>query len=736
MAYTLGHPSRQFLLGMAALMVAAPWVYGTLPSAETAPSTSPAPTSEPAQTSPASAPSPVLREIPKLDLSRYMFEDQIQPGMKGYGLTVMHGAEIQRFEIEVIDVVKNFSPGNNAILVRCSGLGLEKSGIIAGMSGSPVYINDKMIGAIAYGWDLSKDPIGGVQPIRQMLNIPLVAPTTGETKGASKAGVWGNKPLWTQPGTMTDAAWKNPNWRPLLTHMMPQGLANQHLPEPNGGLPYSPTEINLASGKGLRPLASPLMTSGLSAASLAYLNSTLAPLGLIPVNAGAGVGMGGSGNNEGGVAGSMEGKSIGGAGRLKPDAIKLEPGSALAITLMSGDMDLSGIGTVTEVADGHIWAFGHAMFAEGPNELPISTGYIYTIMPNLSQSFKMGTSFSPAGQLVTDEQTGIVGRFGKGPDLVPVTIAVKSTDGSVNHTYQYQMVMHPRLSVALMNVALNESVMAQRTMPPKFTGHITGEIKFNQGSLKVDTIGTTHTLSLNDFLMATSMLLDNKYQNLKLEKLQLNVAVDPVDRSAQIKSVHLARTVVTPGSDLVAKVVLELYKDKTTELQVKIKVPEETPDGQYTLLIGSAEEALSHEESMYPKRFAPEDIDSLKSALQRLLSYSNHQLYARLTLNSTGASEGRVEMPNLPESRKALYLEAHQRKSAPVYTVVGREIPTDYVITQGGETISITVDKNADKRYYQPNKMGRGFEDGGMFERGYRVRYGGSELNMATEPQP
>ncbi len=107
--------------------------------------------------------------------ARYLFEDQITPGMKGYGLTVMHGGAIERFDVEVIDVVRNFSPGNNAILIRCSGLGLEHSGIIAGMSGSPVFIHDKMIGAVAYGWGMSKDPIGGVQPIRQMLAISAKA---------------------------------------------------------------------------------------------------------------------------------------------------------------------------------------------------------------------------------------------------------------------------------------------------------------------------------------------------------------------------------------------------------------------------------------------------------------------------------------------------------------------------------------------------------------------------------
>jgi hypothetical protein len=114
-----------------------------------------------------------------------MFENQLKPGMVGYGLTVMHGADIQKFHVKIIDVVKDFGPDMNVILVRCWGLGLRHSGIIEGMSGSPVYIDGKLIGAIAYGWHFSKDPIGGVQPIRQMLHIPL---PSGNKKMAMRGG--------------------------------------------------------------------------------------------------------------------------------------------------------------------------------------------------------------------------------------------------------------------------------------------------------------------------------------------------------------------------------------------------------------------------------------------------------------------------------------------------------------------------------------------------------------------
>ena len=145
-----------------------------------------------------------------------------------------------------------------------------------------------------------------------------------------------------------------------------------------------------------------------------FLQSAFAGSGLVPVASGsAGATLGGVGD-------------LGGAADIKPGEIKLEPGSSIAIPLLTGDLDLSAIGTVTEVYNGHVYAFGHAMEAEGPSRLPIATGYIYTIMPTLQQSFKMGSSFQPAGALVTDEQTGIVGLLGLKPNYVPLNISVTS----------------------------------------------------------------------------------------------------------------------------------------------------------------------------------------------------------------------------------------------------------------------------------------------------------------------
>lgn len=620
--------------------------------------------------------------------ARYMFEEQIRPGMKGYGLTVMRGGKIERFDVEVIDVMKNFTPGSNAILVRCSGLGLEHSGIVAGMSGSPVYLEGKMIGAIAFGWGNAKDPIAGVQPIRQMLDIPVndAVPETGTVQTA-RASAGGRRWDATARSPLQIAGIKSAAWGPLVKSL---GRDNGRALPVRGDWQSDPRAASL------HPLASPLMVSGLSGDMLAFLKESLSPLGLTPVASGGG-----------GTVG--EGTQVGGVADLKPNELQLEPGAALAIPLLTGDMEMSAIGTVTEVSGRRVWAFGHAMLAEGPTELPIATGYIYSVMPSLVQSFKMGTSYRCDGILISDEQTGIVGQMGKKPHLVPIVLTVKNLDKSLNHTYRYQLAQHPRLTPEILSAALSQSLTAQRQLPKEFTARIKGQIKFAglpNATLTVNSLGATHGFTLLDVLMPVAMLSDNPYQNLKLESVELETQIEPADRSAEIRSIMLKRNVVAPGDELVAMVELAPFRAPPRNVQVTLKVPEDAPDGHYELTIGSSTMAISQEEHYFPQRYAPEDIKGLFSAVQRVLAYSPDQLYARLAMNVQGAAEDGREFRNLPSSRIAMYASEKRTNATPLYRIVGSQVEAGGIVADGGESFAITVDRNAGKRFFNARHAG------------------------------
>ena len=618
-----------------------------------------------AQTS-APAPEPTAATV-NPDPAKYLYEEDIHPGQKGYGLTCLHAGKIERFEITVIDVVKNLTPGNNAILVRCSGLGLEHSGIIAGMSGSPAYIDGKMIGAVAFGWPLGKDPIAGVQPIRQMLAIPVVNDKSDPAAGHASTRWRGNAGLAGQVKKLAGY------------RLLAKNLARLS-PDPANTWNASPRA-------GLSPLVSPLMVSGGSDRTTSFLTAALAGTNLVPVASGS---AGGTGAQLGGVA------------ELKPGEIKLEPGSSLAIPMVTGDMDLSAIGTVTEVRDGRVYAFGHAMFAEGSSHLPISTGYIYTIMPNLQQSFKMGSSYQPQGALVTDEQTGIVGVLGEKAKTVPIKLHVKIA-GALDHTYHYQLAPHPRLTPELLGAILSETLTAQRAMPKEFTAQITGEAKFAGATIPINLLGTTQDFQLAQAVVPVALVGDNPFKNLALEEISLDATITPANRAAVIKAVNVKNLIVAPGDTVSATVEVEPFQQPLRKLTIQLQVPADTPDGEYDLVVGSAEMALGQEEQFFPNRFDPQNVEALVAAIQNILGYQRDKLYARLVLDVAGAAQKGRELGNLPPSRVALYASEKLKDATPLHNAVLASVDAGGVL-DGGEMLTITVDKNANKRFYSEPK--------------------------------
>ncbi len=641
------------------------------------------------------------------DPAHYMFESDIKLGSKGYGLTIMHGGKIEKFEFEVIDVLKNFSPGNNAILVKCSGLNLENSGIIAGMSGSPCYIDGKMIGAIAYGWPLAKEPIGGIQPIRQMLNIPVDT----KTPPPARSSIWSDNPAYVK------AAAASP-YSPLIKNI------TKRLPaSPKPALPLNPDK----RAASLKPLATPLMLGGASPRTRAFLESAFAHSQFLPVAS--------SGASSTPTPGPT---SLGGIAALKPDELAFAPGSALAIPILTGDLDLSAIGTVTEVRGKKIFAFGHAMFAEGNTRLPIATAYIYTVMSNLQQSFKFGSSVTPAGTLFSDEQTGIVGISGETPPTIPITVAVSNRDGAVKRTYKYQLAHHPRLTPMLLPAALLESLSAQRNVPENFTVRIAGTATF-KGQDGPSTLNLTDVSSNNSFnpfsvLFPLAILTDNPYENLELTKLQLTVDIENVNRSASIKSITLDRTTAAPGDTVTATIEIEPYHATVRNISFPVKIPDDAPDGQFDLSIGSASEALTTETSNASYRFDPKNIAQLRTGIDRVLAYDNDKIYATLTLNPTGTAVDGIEKKSLPASKLARFASAKKAEEiVPILRSHTSSIDASAVIPFGGESFSLTIHKNANDRYFKPapknigNSHPNRFSD---FDTGARRRHSEPDFPM------
>ncbi|MBK8571232.1 MAG: hypothetical protein IPN91_01045 [Holophagaceae bacterium] len=285
---------------------------------------------------------------------------EIRAGMKGHGRTVFQGGKIDRFEFEVLGVQKNAAPGRSRIMVRASGGPLADTGILAGMSGSPCYIDGKLIGALSTGIAFEKEPIGGITPIAEMLDqlrdIPELSPS--------------RTPLILpklEPPKVLKAA--------LLGQML---------------------DFNTLTGQGdPQALPMPLAGSALGAEAQRLWSGWPVTFTAVPTLSGG-----------------------------REDASPIEPGGMAAITLMQGDLDLAASGTITYVSGKRILLFGHQLFNLGPVDLPLWSATVSTTVASYQNSFKLAMPVAPIGALRLDRSSGVAGILGAEARMVPMRIGL------------------------------------------------------------------------------------------------------------------------------------------------------------------------------------------------------------------------------------------------------------------------------------------------------------------------
>src|SRR5262249_4194530 len=354
------------------------------------------------------------------DPKSYWNVDDLRPGMKGYGLTVMKGTKIERFDAEVLGVLKNTAPGRDMVLCRLAGLDLERTGVIAGMSGSPIYIDEKLVGAVAYAWAYGKDPIAGITPFSQMREFVQSFERTELAKNSLPVKVGLREPLQIE-GQVFD-------------HV----TISQSFDEPIPGL---------ADNLWLMPLRTPLVTSGFTAHSLKLLGEVFPQRGLVPMQSG------------------------GASGKTLADAknVPLENGGALVVALITGDFDMSGIGTVTHIEGKRVYGFGHPMLSLGGCDLPLMTGHVHADYPPWNVRFKMGTPLQTVGAITADVSTCIAGWVDKKPDMLPMSMTVRKEPGGQLLHYQVEMVRHKQLLPGLIFAALTNAIDQEGDLPEEMT---------------------------------------------------------------------------------------------------------------------------------------------------------------------------------------------------------------------------------------------------------------------------
>lgn len=539
----------------------------------------------------------------------------VRPGMTGYGLTVFKGTHPERFAVRVIGVLRNFLPQMDLILIDSDDPRLLHSGVAAGMSGSPIYIDGKLAGALAYGWHFGKDPVAGVTPIERMM-ADMRRPLRGRP-GAALA--------------QTGAAAGPDHERfvaPLPRRELLRALAGGE--NPAAGAPDPAlrrlTPSSLLGEPRLVRASVPLSVAGLSERALDELREALVPYHVQPMQAGG----------------------AGAANVRGPD--HFEPGGSLGVQLIRGDISATGVGTVTYLDGDKVMAFGHPMLGEGGSgeiSFPIATAEVVTILSSLSSSFKMASPLTTLGSLLLDRETGIVGELQRPAPMVPMKVTVQ-LPGQSDRVYATEIASHRFLTPLLASSVAASAIQSAAPDISDVTVRIKSRLELRgfEPLQQLDTIFSTGGVTPKLLQSCTGMrqlheLLFNSFGPTRVERLDLNVAVEYKSEVAEIIGLSLLSDELEPDTRPSLYVTLRPYNGVPQVRAVPLDIPRSLA-GQALKIEASAGNLVK------PELAPPESLTELVENLRK--GFAARQLVVTITTADEGISHRGLLIPSLPAS--------------------------------------------------------------------------------------
>ncbi|MFN8546845.1 MAG: SpoIVB peptidase S55 domain-containing protein [Candidatus Eisenbacteria bacterium] len=512
--------------------------------------------------------------------------DDVKVGMKGVGRSVFRGDTIEEFGIEVLSVMHRTRPQGDLVLFRAEGEFLEHTGIIAGMSGSPVYIDGKLLGAIAFAYPNGKDPIGAITPAVEMLPLldaDLSLPPREEQDGTLTTQ------LPTKDGdsrTAEPGASAGPRFEQLWSSF----LTRSHESDPVAGTPEQ-------DGAELAPVSLPLSLSGWAAPLREEMQATLGNLGFTAMS-----------SPGGGKPGDVP---------VKP----LEPGSAVSLPLVMGDADLAAVGTVTYVDGDKIIAFGHPMVQAGRVAFPMGSAWIYGVIPNTGVSVKMGSSTGLIGAITNDRRTGIAGKVGPTPDMLPVRVAVREESGAWRQ-FHYQVVRQAAFTPFFLPWTVSNSYLA--------TGWSMGDallstdcsVYFNGGRkiTRHESIASDSPSQAigGDVAMPANLLLVNPFEKVRLDSVAVSIDYRRGIGNAKITEVRCTPVRAEVGDTLRVEVDIEPFRGATQTKRVEIPITGAWAGRRLRVLAASTQDFVEWDQDRAPEKFEPHSMRQMLEMITRV----------------------------------------------------------------------------------------------------------------------
>ncbi len=566
--------------------------------------------------------------------------EQLKPGLKGYGLSVFQGTKPQRFNVEIVGVLKNTFPKQDMILIRMSGADLEKHKIIAGMSGSPIYIDDKLVGALAYGWTFENDPMAGVTPIHNML-AELKRPATSRTI------LTGSRSL-----------------RSYSAHSLPFDL-------PKATFAGAAEDYSAP-----RPLLTPLSLAGFSPRVLERFALKFARLGMIPV-------------------------AVGGAGKppLPRRSGDIEAGGAIGVQLIRGDMDATAVGTATYVEKDRILAFGHPFFQGGSVQAPAVSAEVHTIMSSLALSFKMATPVAEIGSMIGDWQSCIVADARVQARMIPVSVDVANRGTGQGDHYALEVMDNQAFTPQLVVMAIAEAVSAASSSSQDTTTRIAVDAELalpSESGLAPTKAGQpSRTISIaNTFFNPAGGLLDmdalmplvaafnTPFGSPTVNRIEVKVDAALTRQTAEIKRAYFNEAQVERGEVALLSIVLKPFGQPEVTRTIPIKVPAATDTMRFlavTVMAGG---------NAPPDVAPPDSLDDFLDAIQK--QHRNTDLVTLVQTPSQGLQYHGKLLKKLPPSVVGILDDSSTSDVSAAADILQLIEPTDWVLS-GQATVRVPI---------------------------------------------
>ena len=577
----------------------------------------------------------------------------LKPGMKATAWTVFEGTQPEAVPIEIIGLWKNAWGPKQDIIIGKMGGKAQRTNVAGGMSGSPVYIDGKLIGAVALRLSVfSPDAICGITPIELMLEINDF-----------------------DKSVPTDA--KSPS-KPVarVSLEMPNDLVRQVM---------TASESPLPSSLLMEPIGTPLVFSGFSDLTLREFGPLLRQQGINPVMGGAGTA-------------NYDTKPI------SSWANALQPGQTVAGVLVNGDMSVTGLGTVTYNDGRRILAFGHPFFNMGPVDMPMSQGEILMVLSSQFQPNKMGNSTEIVGALKQDRHSGIMGVLGAESPMIPVNMKIR-TMGENNTVVKekllrYNIFTHQKWTPFLSMMTLFNSISGINDFSDELTYRLSGQVEFEgQQRLKLDNMQTVNPeqqapapMVLTGYVgEKITRLFANQVQMPRMKSMDITVDLIPERRVLSLESAWISANEVSPGDEITVKAYLRPFRGPRVEREMKLRIPEGLPKGEHKVILSDGD-SLNKLQSLFLSQNKFLNLNGALSLLNQ--ERRNTQLFASVMQTKATVYYDDKTLPSLPQSvlnvMQAGRAANRMVSSYPETMVSQASIEFDQVVS-GSHTLKIMV---------------------------------------------